>query len=43
VCNFSAEELRLPVTGNEVVVGANAERIEDGLITLEPLAGALVR
>jgi maltooligosyltrehalose trehalohydrolase len=43
VCNFSAEELRLPVTGKEVVVGANAERIEDGLITLEPLAGALVR
>jgi maltooligosyltrehalose trehalohydrolase len=43
VCNFSGRELRLPVTGTQVVVGVNAERIQDGLIALEPLAGALVR
>jgi hypothetical protein len=43
VCNFSGQELHLAVVGTEVVVGVNAERIEDGLIALEPLAGALVR
>jgi maltooligosyltrehalose trehalohydrolase len=44
VCNFSSADSRVPVTRTEVVV-CSAERtlIEDGKITLEPLAGALLR
>jgi maltooligosyltrehalose trehalohydrolase len=43
VCNFSREELQLPIRGREVVVAANAARVDEGKITLEPLAGALLR
>jgi maltooligosyltrehalose trehalohydrolase len=49
VCNFSDQESQIPVTGSEVVVGLGARnipgthRIVDGKMTLEPLAGALLR
>jgi maltooligosyltrehalose trehalohydrolase len=43
VCNFSGQESQVPVAGTDVVVGPHADRIADGRITLEPLAGALLR
>src|SRR3954469_8165043 len=43
VCNFSEQESQVPVAGTEVVVGSHSGRIQDGKITLEPLAGALLR
>jgi maltooligosyltrehalose trehalohydrolase len=48
VCNFAGAESQVPVTGCEVVVGSGDRSnpvpvIEDGKITLEPLAGALLR
>jgi maltooligosyltrehalose trehalohydrolase len=43
VCNFAEQESQVPVAGTEVVVGSHSGRIADGTITLEPLAGALLR
>ncbi len=43
VCNFSGRESVVPVSGTEVVVDTHDARIEDGRITLGPLAGALLR
>ena len=41
ICNFATGESRIPARGTDVVVGSG--RIEDGAVTLEPLAGALLR
>jgi len=43
VCNFSEQESKVPVSGKEVLVGSHSGRINDGRITLEPFAGALLR
>src|SRR3954463_7090719 len=43
VCNFAPDEAQVLVDGTEVVVGSHSGRIQDGKITLEPLAGALLR
>jgi maltooligosyltrehalose trehalohydrolase len=43
VCNFADRESSVPTAGSEVVIGSHPARIEEGKITLEPLAGALLR
>ena len=43
VCNFAATAARIPVTRGQIHIASGSARIEDASITLEPLAGALLR
>ena len=43
VCNFSHDEAQVPVSAGDVVIATHSGRIDEGRITLQPLAGALLR
>ena len=43
VCNFGSQELDLPVSRTELLVGSHSPRVEDERIKLDPLSGALLR
>jgi maltooligosyltrehalose trehalohydrolase len=43
VCNFADRDSQIAIGGDEVVVASGSAVVESGRITLEPLAGALLR